>query len=109
MDPDITTDLLDPRAFSTLIVPSSTHNLLRLSTHLLQRPRAHNLQQRRHTPNIDIFSRRASVFNDEDQLFEKCMRRFNQEAEGRDLGADRVVLDEGFAEGVALTGVVVGV
>lgn len=104
--PNITTNRLNPRPLSTLVIPRATHNLLSLTAHLLQTPRAHHFQQGSHATNIDFPSSLLRQLDRVRELFEKGLARLDQLAHLADFGADHLVLEQRLAEGLAGDGVV---
>lgn len=105
MDSHIATDLLYPRALTALAVPGSAHDLLSLSTHLLQTSRTHHLEQGRHTTDIHFLTGPPRVLYDVAELVQEGLDRLDQAAHFGKLGFDGRVLNQWLTKGVALAGI----
>lgn len=110
MNSHIPTNLLDPSPLPSLIIPSSTQDLLSLPNTLFKGPGAHHFEQSCHTTNPDtVYGPVLGELKDMRELFHKCIGRFDQKAEFEDLGLDGLSLDQRRTECLAFYGVVKGI
>lgn len=107
MDSSVTTNLFNPSTLSSLVISSSSEDLLRFANTLLESLGRHDLQQSRHTADVDIV--RLTIlrtFENIDELLHECIRRFNHEAKFEDLRLNGLFLDQRRSKCLPLDGII---